>query len=81
MGLSNTKAGPMACFRHGPMQVTAQSAIAAPLAIHIHSQRAMATGTWMTFLSPYPCRWHLRVDALTDFQTITLEEDFDLPSR
>ena len=31
---------------------------------------------------PYPGRWHLRIDALTDSQKkITLEEDFDLPAR
>jgi copper transport protein len=31
---------------------------------------------------PYPGRWHLRVDALvTDFQKVTLEDDFDVPAR
>ena len=31
---------------------------------------------------PYPGRWHLRIDALiTDFQQITLEDDFDVPAR
>jgi copper transport protein len=30
---------------------------------------------------PYPGHWHLRIDALvTDFQKITLEDDFDLPA-
>ena len=27
-----------------------------------------------------PGRWHLRIDALTDFQTITLEDDFEVPA-
>jgi copper transport protein len=26
-------------------------------------------------------RWHLRIDALTIFQKITLEDDFDVPAR
>jgi copper transport protein len=30
---------------------------------------------------PQPGRWHLRIDALTDFQKITLEDDFDVPAR
>jgi copper transport protein len=31
---------------------------------------------------PYPGRWHLRIDALvTDFEKITLEDDFDVPVR
>jgi copper transport protein len=30
---------------------------------------------------PHPGRWHLRIDALTDFQKITLEDDFDVPAR
>ena len=29
---------------------------------------------------PQPGRWH-RIDALTDFQKITLEDDFDVPAR
>ena len=30
---------------------------------------------------PYPGRWHVRVDALvTDFEKITLEDDFDVPA-
>jgi copper transport protein len=30
---------------------------------------------------PYPGRWHLRVDALvTDFQIISLEDDFEMPA-
>ena len=30
---------------------------------------------------PYPGRWHLRIDALvTDFEKITLEDEFDLPA-
>ena len=30
---------------------------------------------------PFPGRWHMRIDALvTDFQKITLEDDFDVPS-
>jgi copper transport protein len=31
---------------------------------------------------PFAGRWHLRIDALiTDFERITLEDDFDLPER
>jgi copper transport protein len=31
---------------------------------------------------PFPGRWHLRIDALvTDFQKITMEDDFDVPAR
>jgi copper transport protein len=31
---------------------------------------------------PFPGRWHLRIDALiTDFRMITLEDDFDVPTR
>ena len=30
---------------------------------------------------PQPGRWHLRIDALTDFQKVTLEDDFDVPVR
>ena len=31
---------------------------------------------------PYPGRWHLRIDALiTDFDRITLEDEFDVPER
>jgi copper transport protein len=30
---------------------------------------------------PYPGRWHVRVDAVTAFRKITLEDDFDVPSR
>lgn len=31
---------------------------------------------------PHPGRWHLRIDALvTDFQKITLEDEFDVPAR
>jgi copper transport protein len=26
-------------------------------------------------------RWHLRIDAVTDFRKITLEDDFDVPAR
>jgi len=29
---------------------------------------------------PLPGRWHVRIDALTDFQKITLEDDFELPA-
>jgi copper transport protein len=27
-----------------------------------------------------PGRWHVRIDALTDFQKITLEDDFEVPA-
>jgi copper transport protein len=30
---------------------------------------------------PQPGRWHLRIDAQTDFQKITLEDDFEVPAR
>ena len=31
---------------------------------------------------PFAGRWHLRVDALaTDFERITLEDEFDVPAR
>jgi copper transport protein len=31
---------------------------------------------------PYPGRWHIRIEALvTDFEKISLEDDFDLPAR
>jgi copper transport protein len=30
---------------------------------------------------PFAGRWHLRIDALTAFQKITLEDDFDVPAR
>ena len=31
---------------------------------------------------PYPGRWHMRIEALvTDFEKITLEDDFDVPAR
>jgi copper transport protein len=30
---------------------------------------------------PYPGHWHMRVDALTDAQKITLEDDFDVVAR
>jgi copper transport protein len=31
---------------------------------------------------PHPGRWHMRVDALvTDFEKVTVEEDFDVPAR
>ena len=30
---------------------------------------------------PRPGRWHMRIDALTLFKTITLEDDFDLPAQ
>jgi copper transport protein len=30
---------------------------------------------------PQPGRWHVRIDAVTEFQTITLEDDFEVPVR
>jgi copper transport protein len=30
---------------------------------------------------PYPGHWHMRIDAVTDFQKVTLEDDFDVPAR
>jgi copper transport protein len=30
---------------------------------------------------PHPGRWHVRIEALTDFRKITLEDDFDVPAR
>jgi copper transport protein len=41
-------------------------------------------GTWSVRDVPIPVagRWHLRIDALvTDFERITLEDDFDVPAR
>jgi copper transport protein len=108
-------------------------AMAAPLAIHIHSERAMfqvlispgtvgtdsfamqlmsgdgnllqaksatlvlslpgreplerkatlgADGYWHVgdVPIPQPGRWHLRIDAQTNFETITLEDDFEVPA-
>jgi copper transport protein len=28
---------------------------------------------------PHPGRWHVRIEALTDFRKITLEDEFDVP--
>jgi copper transport protein len=30
---------------------------------------------------PYPGRWHVRIDAVTAFRRITLEDDVDVPAR
>jgi copper transport protein len=30
---------------------------------------------------PSPGRWHVRIDAVTDFSKITLEDDFEVPAR
>ena len=30
---------------------------------------------------PYPGRWHVRVEAVTAFRKITLDDDFDMPAR
>jgi copper transport protein len=30
---------------------------------------------------PFAGRWHVRIDAVTDFRKITLEDDFELPAR
>ena len=30
---------------------------------------------------PYPGRWHVRVEAVTAFRKIMLEDDFDVPAR
>ena len=42
-----------------------------------------ADGYWHVGEVPitHPGRWHLRIDALTDFQKITLEDEFDVPER
>jgi copper transport protein len=42
-----------------------------------------ADGYWHVADVPLsrPGRWHLRIDALTVFQKITLEDDFELPAR
>ena len=29
---------------------------------------------------PQPGRWHLQIDAQTDFETMTLEDDFEVPA-
>jgi copper transport protein len=32
--------------------------------------------------APFAGRWHLRIEALvSDFEKITLEDDFDVPAR
>jgi copper transport protein len=43
-----------------------------------------ADGSWSVrdVAIPFAGRWHLRIDALvTDFEKITLEDDFDVPAR
>jgi len=42
-----------------------------------------ADGYWHLNAVPIPQagRWHLRIDAVTDFRKITLEDDFDVPAR
>jgi copper transport protein len=42
-----------------------------------------ADGYWHLSEVPIPQagRWHLRIDAVTDFRKITLEDDFDVPPR
>jgi copper transport protein len=42
-----------------------------------------ADGYWSVRDVPiaYPGRWHLRIEARTAFQNITLEDDFDVPPR
>jgi copper transport protein len=41
-----------------------------------------ADGYWHVGDVPIPAagRWHVRVDAVTDFQKITLEDDFEVPA-
>lgn len=41
-----------------------------------------ADGYWHVADVPIPQagRWHVRIDALTDFQKITLEDDFEVPA-
>ena len=42
-----------------------------------------ADGYWHLSDVPIPQagRWHVRIDAVTDFQNITLEDDFDVPAK
>jgi copper transport protein len=41
-----------------------------------------ADGCWSDVPIPFAGRWHLRVDALvTDFEKITLEDEFEVPAR
>jgi copper transport protein len=42
-----------------------------------------ADGYWHVGEVPIPVagRWHLRIDAVTIFRTITLEDEFDVPAR
>jgi copper transport protein len=42
-----------------------------------------ADGYWHVGDVPIPVagRWHLRIDAVTIFRTITLEDEFDVPAR
>ena len=41
-----------------------------------------ADGYWSVHDVPLPFagRWHLRIDAVTPFQSVTLEDDFDVPA-
>ena len=41
-----------------------------------------ADGYWSVPNVPLPFagRWHLRIDAVTPFQNVTLEDDFDVPA-
>jgi copper transport protein len=134
MAVNNSRTGRWLAHLAVAVLVTFPLATASPLAIHIHSERAMfqvliSPGTVGTdgfvlqlmagdgnllpvreatmYLSlpergveplahratrgadgywhvpgvpiPYPGRWHVRIDARTDFQKITLEDDFDVP--
>jgi copper transport protein len=42
-----------------------------------------ADGYWHVddVLLPSGGRWHMRIDAVTPFQTITLEDEFDVPAQ
>jgi copper transport protein len=61
---------------------------AAPLAIHGAAPLARkavkgSDGYWHVDDVPIASagRWHMRIDAKTPFQTITLEDEFDVPPQ
>jgi hypothetical protein len=40
-----------------------------------------AIGVSMIWNYHQPAAWHMRIDAVTAFRTITLEDDFDVPAQ
>ena len=70
--------GALLAVREATLTLNPPDAGAAPL-----TRRATkgADGYWHVddVLLPSGGRWHLRIDAVTPFQTITLEDEFDVP--